>query len=138
VNRYGFFGGAGLTEHYGATVSIDVWNRRKYPIRIERVSFAFFELRFDELAKGFTKDEGWQISSTGVVSFHRPITLEPGGHHTFEMKAPFKRRSLDNLEDFVRISVDYFDPISNKYRSYVIVHRYAIGTLTGGVKDVKY
>jgi hypothetical protein len=138
VSGHGIFGGGELTEHYGARVSIDIWNRRKYPVRIERVSFVFYELRFDEWAKGYVKQDGWYLGSPGAVVFHGSITLESAGHQSIEMKDPFKKGSLDNLDDFVRISVNYFYPIANRHVAHVIVHRYVLNELTAGVKEVKY
>lgn len=121
---YGLRTDVKFREIYIAVVKFEVWNRRRYPIVVRSMSVLFFELKPEEFLQGYDYPEGWHVSARWGISSHESIRLEPGAHHSQQVEMPFARRSLDDLDDQYRVSIDFFDPVSNKPYSEAIVAKY--------------
>jgi hypothetical protein len=106
----------------------EVWNRKKYPIVIDRVTVAFSRLdlieprRLEEveIEKGEIQ---WVLEDKEFESYLQ-VSLDQNAKHTFHLAARYKPDGKGD-NDKARISVCYFDPIRNKYRK-VTSHRIGV------------
>jgi hypothetical protein len=113
--------GIGGSKVYNATLKFELWNRRKYPVAITSTSVRFAKMEFKQPADG----SGWHRS--GDAFYQRDeARLEPGAYKQFSFAAPFTTDSLDAIDDEVSVTVNYFDPISSKYRSITQNARYKL------------
>lgn len=113
--------------YYVATCTVDFWNRRKYPVALHRMEISFGELKVEQFLKGFNAGDGWHLSFKGLHWNKREI-LEPSTHRSFEVSAPFKKRTLDDLDEPLKAEVFYFDPKRNKFVSEICKGRYTFRT----------
>jgi hypothetical protein len=103
--------GIGGSRIYRAILTVEFWNRRKYPIAVNSASVKFATMEFKYEAS--PDAQGW--SRTGDHYFKRlDQRLEPAAHVGLEFTAPFEAPSIDALRDTVEVEIHYFDPISGK------------------------
>jgi hypothetical protein len=112
-------GGGGAGKH-GYTVSIDfeVWNRKKYPIAIRRVSVEYEKQvmhRYNEAALS----QGWHIEGEHMLVFDQHETLDPGKSRQYALEAPIEKAPID-LHENVTVTLFYFDPIKNRIITLVV------------------
>jgi hypothetical protein len=103
-------------DHYTAQVQFEIWNRRRYPLIIRRIDVMFTALKFGERLKGYPYDSAWNIRGNGGY-WRQEIALAPNSHAKLKFKAPFPKRTLDDLKDLVTVTVLYYDPRTNKHLS---------------------
>lgn len=107
-------GGIGLKgvggEHleFSAVITLEIWNRRKYPVSIRHINLDIQNLK---IRRHRTKgpNEKWLIGSN-YVSHLTPHILGPNEHERHEIEVPFTAPSLDALNAPIHIRVAYFDP----------------------------
>lgn len=121
----GLKGSPDYPEHYAMTLSLEVWNRHKYPIVVRGLDATFSELRFEEGLKNYDYPAGFYLAgSLGRISSHNHTRLDPSSYLSIELEAPFLKRSLDNLDDEIVINVRWFDPRTNKHKKIKTTERY--------------
>jgi hypothetical protein len=126
VSGIGFHGGGNLTELHGANVQFEFWNRRKYPVKILFAKVTFDELWFERYVKEYDYDTKWLFMGEGKC--YNPVSkvIEPNGHIEIAFKGPFKKRSLDALDDPLNVHMRYFDPAFGKAMSATANDRYKL------------
>lgn len=123
VLGHGASGGPSQADDYLAHIDFEVWNRRKYPIAIHFVEIKFGNL---ELSHDPEPPAPWYIFHNKLIC-REQVRLDPAGHQAFNAKLPFKKRSLDTLNETMIIEVYYFDPIANKRKTASIKHKFNFG-----------
>jgi hypothetical protein len=125
VLSHGFSGGPSEKDDYIAHINFEFWNRRKYPVVVH-----FVEIKFGNLILGTIPEQSasgepasWYIFHSKLIQ-REHIRLDPASHHIFYAKTPFKKQTLDDLNETVRIDVYYFDPIANRRKKLTTKHRY--------------
>lgn len=113
--------GIGGSKQYNALLTIEFWNRRKYPVVLGAISVKFRMMEF--IYAPSPNERGW--SRSGDSYFNRvDERLEPAGHKTVEFSAPFETKSIGALRDTVEVTVHYFDPIGGKSKLANTKHLY--------------
>ena len=103
--------GTGGSNKFNALLTIEFWNRRKYPVAVGGVTVKFKTINFAYAPS--PNEKGW--SRIGAGYFKRvEQRLEPAAHIAVEFTAPFEADSIDALRDAVEVVVNYFDPVSGK------------------------
>ena len=105
-----------MVHGYAATLSMEFWNRRKYPLVLRVVTVNFSVLDLEEPGPHKVGDEPtWTMNAARKCMYYRrEEALEPNGHKKLLVEAPFKKRSLDDLVDEMTITATYYDPRQNK------------------------
>jgi hypothetical protein len=101
---------AGSTYTYEATVTMEIWNRRKYPIAIAPGSSIDF--RATEVGENL-KTDGWQKWRNTMCYYGDKIRIEPLSHHELVVKSVLRAERKD-IADNWPVEIKYFDPPSNK------------------------
>lgn len=116
--------GSGMDdEHFDVALKYEVWNRRKYPIVLRSMTVRFKTISVVSGMSTRLPSPGWEIPGwTNELYYREKKSLGPSEHLVFDVAAPFKRRSLDDLEDRPIIRVSYYDPRANKVK--IIRKRY--------------
>lgn len=123
----GLRGEQGPPELWAATITFEVWNRRKYPIVIREVlvEFSSLPLRTENVAT--INGDPWHRLGNGF-SNAEPTTLSPSAQIQFTVNAPLRQdKGVKYISDFVHITVRYFDPLHKRARRLRLVHRYDLG-----------
>lgn len=118
--------GAGGSKQYTAVITLEVWNRYKYPISIRHMNIDFKGLNISPPAS-WPRDAQWYISS-GHVSHFAAHALGPNEHEEHEIKVPFTIDSLDRLNVPMHIRIAYFDPRRNKIKVIEFDHVYRLSS----------
>lgn len=97
-------------------IIFEVWNRHKYPIVMDQVTVQFEKHEFIDLPKKEADDDSidWCREEKAFDSYHS-LSLDQNAHHRFHLAAPYEADGNDDISDYARIIVRYFDPIKNKY-----------------------
>jgi hypothetical protein len=114
ISGYGLKGFGPDPKNVAALLTLEVWNRRKYPIIVRFINLKFDSLPIKERLST-PAGEVWHIRSR-YVSHLTPHTLDPTSHETHEIEIPLKPETLDGLESNFRVRIEYFDPRSNQRR----------------------
>jgi len=123
VTGHGVQNIGGDREVYEATVSLEFWNRRKYPLVLRYMKV---ELSALPLVYKPTK-EGWHVHAGNSVMNTDTHILEPTSHMQFKAEAPFGKRSLDGLVDDLTITLIYYDPRLNTSVTITAKHHWSLG-----------
>ena len=103
-----------VDEAYLATLNLEFWNRRKYPVVVRYIFVDFNDMEFlPEKAEPSSKT-GWYIKYGGTAIYSDHFAIEGSGHKRVEFEAPFAKRSLDDLSSQVKVRLTYFDPRLSK------------------------
>lgn len=111
ITSIGLSSGRKYPGKYNATVDIEVWNRRKYPIIVRCISIKIVGLEIISDTQNF--DEWWLYSSSELISDNEH-TISPQSHERREIVAPFAASSLDALQCPIIVEVVLFDPRLNR------------------------
>ena len=103
-----------LDEAYVATLKLEFWNRRKYPLIVRHITLTFSDMKFLANRAKQTRETGWHIQYSGGGIYMNDFTVDGSGHQCVEFEAPFAKRPLDNLRSDVNIQVMFFDPRLNE------------------------
>jgi hypothetical protein len=96
------------------TIAFQIWNRRKYPIRLGAVSVDFQH----EQATFESIEPPWHYTNRGRTFVQMPgVAVEASSHEQYEFSATFKAVSGEEFRDKYTITVGYFDAKSNKHKS---------------------
>lgn len=105
-----------MIHGHAATLSMEFWNRRKYPVvlRSAAVNFSVLDLEAPS-ARKVDGEPAWVVNAARKCMYCRPEeALEANGHKKLLVEAPFKKRSLDDLVDEMTITMTYYDPRRNR------------------------
>lgn len=139
LSLIGISGGGELEKGtYIAIIKAQVWNRRKYSIRIIDPKLIFYSSIINQSAKGFKKKMGVNYSAGNTVWIQDDFNLEPGQSRDLEFEAPIRVKSLDKLNERAIIKITIFDPISGKYDSMSMPVVYILNKFYENAKEVKY
>lgn len=109
VSGIGLHGGGVMTEHYGADVKFEFWNRRKYPVKILFADVTFGDLRFESYVKEYDYDKEWHFMHDGKCYNHVSKVIEPNGHIEIDFKGRSRSsplmRSMTLLKSTCGISI---------------------------------
>ena len=96
------------------SLSFQIWNRRKYPIRLAVI---YVEFQHEQAAFNGIQPP-WIYTNRGRTFVQTPgIVVEAGSHEPYAFGATFKAVSGDEFRNKYAIAVDYFDAKSNKHKS---------------------
>jgi hypothetical protein len=91
---------------------------------------AFSVLEFDKVPRDEAAPEPeWKVWKKRHIHSHEAIVLGPNDHKEYNVQAPFKRRTLDDLVDPIVITVSYFDPRKNRTYPISVKYTYHMGAL---------
>lgn len=128
VSSHGLSGGK-VKNYNGASLDIEVWNRRKYPILLRWIEVEFQVLAFDFDVKDWVYDPDWHISRNDLLIWANEKVIDPMAMFKLKPEAPFKIRSLDTLADRVEVRVGYYDPRMRKDVELAITYNYHFGVM---------
>jgi hypothetical protein len=102
-------------EHgkYKAHVSLEIWNRRKYPIVIRNLSVGFRQIELIEDADDRHSRSAWRLHRNAMVKYDEH-TLAPQSQEKQEVTGLFEASSLDTVNAPLDISIVFFDPRANR------------------------
>lgn len=108
-----------------AWIMFDLWNRRTYPIVLERVTVSFSQDILDYSSSGSAKrGDKWILMDDGY-KFQDRFVVDNGKHHSFNLNALLKpEQSLDGIDGKVTLTIQYFDPRRHKSKKLVITQPY--------------
>jgi hypothetical protein len=112
------YGGGGGKYGYTVSINFEVWNRKKYPIAIRRVSVEYEKQvmhRYNDAALS----EGWHIEGEHTLVFDKHETMDPGKSRQYALEAPIEKAPID-LQENVTVTLFYFDPIKNRIIKLVV------------------
>lgn len=97
------------------TFTCEVWNRRKYPIRLKLIAARMPDVDFKELARRYEFFQGaWMMLSDGEFVQRLDVEVDAGKHFAIEGKFPvIKLRS----RNWPGLRLSYFDPIAGSPKS---------------------
>ena len=125
IGSIGIKGKAG-SKDYTAVITLEVWNRYKYPISIRHMNIDFKELQ-TRPPQSWSRDDAWYIGS-GHVAHFTAHTLGPSTHEEHEILVPFTADSLDRLNAPMHIRIFYFDPRRNAKKIIEFNHVYRLSS----------
>ena len=95
------------------SITFEVWNRRKYPIRLEWIFLDFRNERagYEELASG------WHWYGGGKKFAYEPKgVVEPNSRSQHVFQATFKGTTGEEFHDDYTLDAQYYDPKRNKQK----------------------
>jgi hypothetical protein len=113
---------------YTATLSLEVWNLRTYPIQVRYVHATFPGLSFLHRPPDHERRD-WQANGNSLMlSAHDEVQIAPQARHLFKIEGDFAKRSLDNIVSNVKITTTVFDPMAAKVKKLHSKHEYRFGS----------
>jgi hypothetical protein len=111
VTTIGVAGVSSEPNVYYASVTFEVWNRRKYPIVVRSISINLSHLEFVGKIRipASGDQDNWHRRGNKIYRIGSTV-LSPDSHEQFTFEAPFAARPLDALMDDINLDVMYFDP----------------------------
>lgn len=127
--------GAGGKWHYTLHLSVEIWNRHKYPIalRFTRAKISGVEI-LDESSNNPDKRDF--ISNNEVVK-DLSLMVEPSKSEKIDFKLRFENQSLDALRPLFDVSIAYFNPQKNRDETITLKHRFFYPALGWGKSDAE-
>lgn len=115
-------GKAGTEWKFKLTVSIEFWNRRKYPVVVRTLRSTVSGVTLLNNSEA-ASDKSTYVRDNVVTS--RPDSIvNPNAHETLKVEADFEKQFLDALTPLFDIEVMYFDPYRNKETVLRTEHRF--------------
>lgn len=114
-------GGVGGSKRFVLGMTIDFWNRRKYPVQLKSISIdaSGFTPIFD---RGGGEEELYWVAGHGWRLLE--LTIEPAGRSSQLVRIQFEADSLDTLRVELKCKVTYYDPVRNRTNMLKIEHRF--------------
>lgn len=128
VTSHGFSGGK-VDGYYGATLDIEIWNRRRYPVVVRHIEVKSQVIEFERSLQGWTYPDNWLVNRKNQIISRTEISLDPSGKASLSFELPFKKRTLDDLVDLFTIRINYFDPRLAKLKTINIEHKFHFAML---------
>lgn len=101
----------GTTHTFKATVTMEVWNRRKYPIAISGGS----SVDFGQTEVADSADQGpWHQRRNTMCYYGDKLVIEPLSHREIVVNAILRVKDRKDIADHWDVLLKYFDPASNK------------------------
>jgi hypothetical protein len=113
---------------YFATLALEFWNRRKYPVILRSIEAKFSTIELQLPRRNYTAEIKWHVVAGNSMYTQENEVLEPAAHRKFEIDAPFARRPVDGLEDKITIKVSHYDPWKNKHETILQTFVWRLGT----------
>ncbi len=126
VTSHGLSSG-NVDGYYGATLDVEIWSRRRYPIVVRHVEVKTQVVEFEGNLKGWTYPDNWFVNRKDQLIYRTEISLDPSGKAPLSFELPFKKRTLDDLVDLFTIRIDYFDPRLAKLEAIDIQYKFHFG-----------
>lgn len=126
VTSHGLQGMGSSPEILFATLDLEIWNRRKYPLVLRDLSIEFSKVKLKEVPFDQRPNPDWLVYARKSMRLRagKTTALEPTAHLSLRVAAPFERRPLDGLVDNVVIRAVYYDPRKNRVDTIVTQHRW--------------
>lgn len=113
------------------SMTIECWNRRKYPIVLNGGVVTFPGLRF-KMVYRYPKSEKHKLTifsdqNSLYMNFRSgdSVKLDPGTHYSFKIDFPFEKpKTRIDIDTMGKLVLYYFDPTSNKRKRLHGQHRY--------------
>lgn len=113
------------------SMTIEFWNRRKYPIVLNGGVVTFPGLKFKMVYRYLESPNKLTISSDKnsclYMNFRsgNSVKLDPGMHYSFKINFPFEKpKTRVEIDTMAKLALYYFDPASNKRKRLHGRHRY--------------
>lgn len=101
-------------DRVSVVMSFEVWNLRKYPIVIRKMTARFPGIPVDRESMVQEKWSAWE----DAIRYGDDVTLGPTAQQVFSVEVPFQMDVYDKkVNPDLKLSVVYFDPRLNKYRA---------------------
>jgi len=118
-----------------AWVTFELWNRRTYPIVVEKVLATFSQDILDRSKEGQSElHSDWILLAEGHRCRER-FVIENGKHHRFDLYARMKDGQSQNIQDTfdrldlldgaIEIKITYFDPRRKRLRKIATTGQYS-------------
>ncbi|TIL25589.1 MAG: hypothetical protein E5Y88_11560 [Mesorhizobium sp.] len=132
VSSYGV-SSAGVKEpeiYSDITMTIEFWNRRKYPLVLKGAFITFPGVEFKQVYRYGKPQETAMYSEDSTIYFgfrskEQQVKVDPASHYSMEITFPFKR-SENGIHSNTKVVIHYFDPISNKLKKLNGAHPFNI------------
>lgn len=110
----GSFSGRGGSQEYELSVSIEFWNRRKYPVVVRDMTIHVSGVTIEN--RDYAGVEEDYIRGNRLVRrIGKPVA--PSEHIVLDAALPFENQSLDAMQPLFDVTIRYFDPYRNKHHT---------------------
>lgn len=111
--------GVGGQWRFSMKVTVEFWNRRKYPISVRRL---FADVNGVTIT-GLCESEKLYVRNNTFTK-RVDALVAPHASHEIEIEVQFENQSLDAMKPLFDISVGYFDPHTKKEAKVQIQHQF--------------
>lgn len=114
--------GVGGSQRFSFKVTVEFWNRRKYPVAIKAAQARISGVTVLDATAGELGRKDYIRKNQVHKQLDAPV--EPHASHKIDFDVSFEDQSLDAMQPLFDISIKFFDPQKNAEESLNVTHRF--------------
>lgn len=118
----GVMSGSGGSLRFKLAVTVEFWNRRKYPVALRHARANLSGVKILDVESSGPSNRHFTRNNISYRELGGPV--EPSSSEKFTFEVEFKNQSIDALRPLFDICIDYFDPHQNRHETTKIEHKF--------------
>lgn len=114
--------GTGGSWKFTFSVTVEFWNRRKYPIALRTATADLSGVTILNVNAIGPNSKDYVRNNCAFKELK--LAVQPAASETFTFEVDFEDQSLDALRPLFEITIKYFDPSKNRRETLSIKHRF--------------